>query len=383
MAELRRLILLVATLPLVLLRPLVPVDRSLWIFGAWFGEKYADNSRHLFEHVVRHCPEVTPVWFSARRDVREAAVASGGLAAHPWSIRGLLWSLRAGCGIVSNSERDLNPYLQPRHVLNLWHGFPLKRIRLDNPHENRRARLKGILHRLLPHSAWRMDLGVASLGDEHAELMASAFGVDRDAVRTDGYPRNDALLGSTEGRTGSITRVAYLPTFRDRSSFSPTTSLSEALADGLDGALGELGIELIVRPHPVDRGRLPDGLQNVRSDESSTDVHDFLRDVDILITDYSSIYVDFLLTGRPIVFAPFDLDSYLGCDRPMYFRYEEVTPGPRCSDWSEVLSALGRFVDDPDWCRAERVQARERWHLHDDDRSCARTVAYLRDRLNV
>ena len=57
---------------------------------------------------------------------------------------------------------------------------------------------------------------------------------------------------------------------------------------------------------------------------------------DLLITDYSSIFFDFLLLDRPIVFFPYDLEQYLSQDRAMYFDYEIMTPGPKCRTYDEL-----------------------------------------------
>ena len=376
--RLARAVLTAVSLPLYALRFLIPADKTLWLFGAWFGLRYADNSRHLYEATLRSCPDIRAVWLSRSHDVRRQVRAAGGEAVSPWSVKGVWLSLRAGCGIVSNSAFDLNGYLQPRRMFNMWHGFPLKRIRNDDPAEARRSRVKRAIGAVLPNSTWRMDLGLASLGAVHAELLASGFEVDLASVRKDGYPRNDCLVADSGPRNGVVLRVMYLPTFRDRSGFSPLGELATAATEGLDDALAAHRVELLVRPHPVDGGRLPTGLKAIKIDESGTDVHLALRHVDILVTDYSSIYVDFLLTQRPIIFAPFDLGSYLENDRPMYFRYDDVTPGPKCWDWTEVLRALLRFTEDPNWYRREREELRDSWHDHVDGGATTRTLAYLR-----
>jgi CDP-glycerol glycerophosphotransferase len=43
-----------------------------------------------------------------------------------------------------------------------------------------------------------------------------------------------------------------------------------------------------------------------------------------LITDYSSIFIDFLLTDKPIIFYSYDIEHYLKKDREMYFDYQDI-----------------------------------------------------------
>src|SRR5690606_20840534 len=76
------------------------------------------------------------------------------------------------------------------------------------------------------------------------------------------------------------------------------------------------------------------------SDENVSDLNFLLKDADILITDYSSAYFDFLLTQRPIIFAAFDLEEYLSSSREMYFEYENVISGPIVETWEALFNEL-------------------------------------------
>ena len=44
--------------------------------------------------------------------------------------------------------------------------------------------------------------------------------------------------------------------------------------------------------------------------EQLPDVNSFLPFVDVLITDYSALYHDFLLLDRPILFVPYDYEEF-------------------------------------------------------------------------
>ncbi|MCT8558388.1 CDP-glycerol glycerophosphotransferase family protein, partial [Glaesserella parasuis] len=67
---------------------------------------------------------------------------------------------------------------------------------------------------------------------------------------------------------------------------------------------------------------------------------------DCLITDYSSIYLDYLIVDRPIIFFSFDLDEYLQ-GREMYFDYDSVLAGNRVNSFSELFREILKvFVDD-------------------------------------
>ena len=66
---------------------------------------------------------------------------------------------------------------------------------------------------------------------------------------------------------------------------------------------------------------------------------DLIRTVDILITDYSSIYFDFLFMGKPVIKSPFDFDYYIHNCRGIYMDYDSL-PGQTAHDWCEVCEIL-------------------------------------------
>ena len=60
----------------------------------------------------------------------------------------------------------------------------------------------------------------------------------------------------------------------------------------------------------------------------------------VLVTDYSSVYFDYLLSGKPVVFFCYDLEEYLRDERAMYFSYKGYTPGRKAFTYKGLESAL-------------------------------------------
>ena len=79
-------------------------------------------------------------------------------------------------------------------------------------------------------------------------------------------------------------------------------------------------------------------------EEQAEDVTGMLDIFDCLITDYSSIYIDYLLTGNPVIFLPYDREEYLA-GRGMNFDYDEVTPGPKPQTMDNFLRCLSAEQD--------------------------------------
>ena len=67
-----------------------------------------------------------------------------------------------------------------------------------------------------------------------------------------------------------------------------------------------------------------------------------LCSADIFITDYSSLYSDFLLYDRPIIFAKFSHKDYIK-ERNLQFSYDDL-PGKKVSNWHELEDAIHREI---------------------------------------
>ena len=70
------------------------------------------------------------------------------------------------------------------------------------------------------------------------------------------------------------------------------------------------------------------------------DIYPLLKHTDMMITDYSSIYFDYLLLDKPIIFYPYDFEQYTKDDRNLLFDYESMTPGPHCQDQTSLEKTI-------------------------------------------
>jgi CDP-glycerol glycerophosphotransferase (TagB/SpsB family) len=87
--------------------------------------------------------------------------------------------------------------------------------------------------------------------------------------------------------------------------------------------------------------------------------------VDVLVTDYSSIYTDFLLLDRPIIFTPVDLEEY-EAERGFFFDYgnDVCTPGPKVRNAEDFLAALDAELSGADPYHLTRGASRSLFHKH-------------------
>ena len=372
----------------------VPRNKNLWVFGSWFGENFADNPKYLFLYTRVSHPNVRSVWLSHNKGVRDELRARGHPAYCIYGLRGVFYSMRASCVVFSVGVSDVNRYaIKGAKLVELWHGTPLKKLApiqsgndaASKPQDSFPQRLlKDVIAQ--EHS---YDI-VTSASDESKRAMAPFFHNAKRVVVT-GYPRNDILLDAPwlasydnewlrrlKQKIDFQFIFLYLPTHRDEGRgkidlFAPYNFSSEAV----DQALTDLDAVLIVKGHhyhqrlEVTSHHTP--LQRVYSlsDAELPDPYPLLRNTDVLITDYSSVFFDYLLLDRPIIFAPFDLQEYTTTDRELLYNYDKVTPGPKAKDWPDVIRLLREVLEHDVW-RAERKIVCRRFNKFRDSNNSQR-----------
>ena len=118
----------------------------------------------------------------------------------------------------------------------------------------------------------------------------------------------------------------------------------------------DINAVLIIKGHFINK-EFEDSYKHDRIINLKNDIflntNDLLVDADLLITDYSSVYFDFLLTNKPIIFFPFDLNQYTN-HRKLYFDYKEVIAGPICYDWSEVEAQINKQFENDQFVKLRK-----------------------------
>lgn len=175
-------------------------------------------------------------------------------------------------------------------------------------------------------------------------IYAEAFGVDESRILPIGSPRTDRLFNQNtdllradfderhpECRGKKL--ILYAPTFRD----SPEKDAS--LLSGIDMKKfsNELSdYSLLIKLHPQIHSSKPvDGATDVTSE----DIGALTLMCDSVITDYSSVCMDFALLSKPCYFYAFDLEEYED-ERSFYFDYESYVPGPVAKDFDSLLENI-------------------------------------------
>jgi len=240
--------------------------------------------------------------------------------------------------------------------VNLWHG--------DGP-----KRRKGFAD----IGATYIVSGTRLWGD----MRAAHFDMPEDRVLVTGYPRVDQMRrpASPEavralGIDPDRPLVLLMPTYRTTDSAASRvgealnwsdgdelsrSAESRALLSHAARAAEERGLTLAVKPHPLDADRFEGTgirrLDNTDLDRARVTLYELLGSTAGIITDYSSVWTDYLTVDRPIGFYCPDLDMF-EADRGLNVEgYRDMVPGP-------MLSTAADFDVFLDECRSESADSR-------------------------
>lgn len=225
-------------------------------------------------------------------------------------------------------------------ITQLWHAegvFKKFGLHIDQPPEIR------VLERACNS---KLSYVVCS-GEDVADIYAEAFDVPREKVLPLGAPRTDKFYKKInekrlrddfdkqypECRGKKL--VLYAPTFRENAADDA------AILNNFDiNAFNERfpDSKLLIRLHPQVHTADAELSGAVNLSEYG-DVQRLMRIADVLITDYSSICMDFALLDKPVYFYAFDLEKY-NADRSFYFDYESYVPGPVARDFQTLLNLM-------------------------------------------
>lgn len=280
-----------------------------------------------------------------------------------------------------------------RCMVNLWHGVPIKAIRFFD----KNSFTKGYLQ----EQSRNTSLLIAS-SDIDRLAMSASFQIDPEHVKVTGLPRNDILINPDKfdvllpaisqqkkflrHAIGDKRLILYAPTYRGSSSektsdFKPSIMFEKKLAKVLE----EHHAIFAVRPHKFSGSIQFEFLATTQNylelpEEKISNSNVLLAQTSILITDYSSIWVDFLLTDNAIIGYVPDLDKYLS-HRGYIYDLEETFPGAITKTEEDLLKQIEKELVSPLRPSEKQLSIKKQFHKFNDGMNTERTIKEL-ERLN-
>ncbi|AGW40897.1 teichoic acid synthase [Leifsonia xyli subsp. cynodontis DSM 46306] len=374
-----------------------PIALGSVLYESFSGNGMLDNPEALFRELLaapdlRHLTHIwalsDPKQYSATvaefaGDPRVSFVRSGSAAYYR--------ALATSQYLINNATFPPDFSKRPGQVyLNTWHGTPLKRMGYDI--ENGALATANIVRNFV--QADYLLAANAFMAEQMYERAYKLTGIYRGTLVEEGYPRIDRQFLDGAAREevhrrltasgiplGDRKIVLYAPTWKGTSFGRPEDDLDELMAhiaqveERIDTSRYAVLLKTHQTVHRLAAGR-PELQRMLVPNEIPTNL--VLGASDILISDYSSIFFDFLQTGRPILFFTPDLADYAGT-RGLYFEPEEW-PGPVFESARELGDAIAAIATDGDAVPAEareRYLAMQRRFTPHEDGSASKRVVDL------
>ncbi|MGO2942331.1 MAG: CDP-glycerol glycerophosphotransferase family protein [Brevibacterium aurantiacum] len=312
----------------------LPINKDLIVFEAGVGRQYSDSPRAIYEELLRRGDTRTKIWVhNGRPPIHD----SNTIIVKRLSPQ-YFWYLARAKYWVNNQNFPHYITRRPNGVfVQTWHGTPLKKMQHDL--ESITGRSEGYLERVT--RAAQQWTHLLSPSPYATEAFSSAFR-HRARVLEMGYPRNDVLLAADAPVVAETVRksldlpadkkvLLYAPTFRDNQKSRGRFQFE--LPFDLEAFAERFGDEyvLLIRTHVLVANRIaiPEHLALTVRDVSRYDeISELFLISDALITDYSSVFFDYAVLRRPMIFFAYDLEDYRDNLRGFYLDYETEMPGP-------------------------------------------------------
>lgn len=373
-------------------------SKKIYLFGSSFGNRFADNPKYLYLYAAQHKKDtVRPIWISHKKDIVDMLRDNNYEAYYYKSLKGIWYCLRAKYYIFDNYSKDISFWLSGgAKKINLWHGTGNKKINYDNKFDlvrhprNWWDRFRFALRRMSDEKPSHYVLATSEL---MGDIFASAFRVPRNHIIVDGYPRNDVLFELCKikqlysqkekdvinyiqqlKRQGNKI-IIYMPTFRD----SETKFFDVMDLKGFNKFLCDNKLFFLTKLHPKSNLKIKfDEIQysNIFNVSTDVDPYTILGLVDMLTTDYSSVYTDFLLLNKPSVLFTYDLEEYSRDTRECYFEYDEYIPELRTYTMEEFEEGILQVLEKDDFEKG-RIELRDKMFSYVDCMACERVLGRI------
>jgi CDP-glycerol glycerophosphotransferase len=297
------------------------------------------------------------------------------------SIRGIWCFTRSGFIFTSHGLFGGRATPLGQASVLFWHGEVVKPI--------------GLLHKEQPVAA---DIAPVC-SDIGRKYRCAELALDPLQVPVIGAPRNDRLLSANRhdvrrrlGWKQNDSIWLWLPTYRSANSAGQGGSKADSInrlpfddesIEQLDKQLAAHNITLVLKPHPLAPVDLPGqgkGLRVMHQSDveiSGVSLYEVLAAVDGLVTDASSVWIDYLLVGRPIIFAFPDIEQYRSRRGLNLEPYERWAPGPFAHDVQSLVHHLTTFTNDRDEYAQQREEMLHNFHRYTDASSTDRLLDLL------
>ncbi|MGN0613546.1 MAG: CDP-glycerol glycerophosphotransferase family protein [Porcipelethomonas sp.] len=343
---------------------------------------FRDNVRAVFDHLIEHGYNKKYKIIVSINDWEKYAETNEKNVKYISNTRGLFSFFRSKYCYYCFGKYPVKPS-KNQVVFNLWHGMPLKRVgNMVKGHE--KTSYNYFTHLLCTSEFFR-------------DIMKKSFNASDKQIFICGQPRTDEMLAPIPAEDEMTAKaellgydnrfskmILWLPTFREDSG-TELDILSEVQLAKLDKMLGESGWAMLVKLHPLSSAEPHKCgnyehisiIGNEELEDALIGFYPLIGMSSCLITDYSSVYFDYMLLDRPIGFAISDIESY-GSGRGFVFDDPlTMMPGDIIRNGDEFLRFVSRIIEGKDDFVNYRRKLSAQFNKYCDDKNCQRVLSVI------
>jgi len=354
-----------------------PKDNKTIVFGSNTGEFVSGSPKALFEHIRENHSEYKIYFYTPFKK------SLGTYAKITYILNFAPLFFKAKSLVSSHPPSDFYPFAwSNRKVLvNTWHGTPLKSMFFADTGDTK-SNLKRILRQNKKISAFIVSSKL------EAATIAECFLINPRKFYYLGQPRNGILLKKPMDKIlpnimanipEYTTVILYCPTYR-RDAPTKFFPFDDFDLQHLKKFIEENKIIILLRGHVYNKKSENQYLSERIIDfrfEICNDVNVILPEVDILVTDYSSLYIDYLLLDRPCIFVPYDLEEYKRKRGLLYDDYDFWAPGHKVLAYKEFIATIEELVSNKDIYKTRRQEINRLFNFHQTDNSCEKVFKLI------
>lgn len=275
-------------------------------------------------------------------------------------------------------------YNNKQILIDLWHGIPLKAMRYMETNADE-----------YKWENFNTDFLITT-SKVHSVLMGATTHIPYSKHKILGNPRNDYFFAAQEKNDSfeflnAYDKVLlYMPTFRqgylnrvEGKIYDNIFNFENFLEQEFINYLKLNNYVFLLKLHPMEEEKFKekylkynDNIKFLSTDvlkNLNIDLYQLLPKTDLLITDYSSVFFDYLLLDKPIVFINNDIEEYRKKRGILLEPYELWTPGYKVNNQKDLIEAIEKSFTE-DGYRNDRMKLKEIFHYHKDGNSTIRVL---------
>ena len=362
------------------------VNENLVVMGAFSGGAFIDNTKYLFEFLNKNS-DYELIWVAKTNKLLKELKKKGYNVVPQYNLQTIKLLRRAKYIFMTHGSVDvLHVKFSPKTIKVLvWHGTPLKNIDVNFKRDYRYNGWGDKFRLNLKYNDYTDYLLTATKDKKEHLLYCSALQISPRKLLDFGYPKNDILfnkdiefikkLRKKYEISESINKIIlYAPTWREKTSWE--FPLSNEILIEMNAFLEKVNAVYLIKAHLIEQRLNFKEYKNIRLVDKTADIQELALISDLLVTDYSSIFFDYLLTMKPIIFFAHDLKKYEE-EKGFYYNYEDIVPGPIVSNAVELLKLLKESDRINEEYLEIRKNSRDRFNKYNDGKSIERLLKFL------